>query len=108
MLKIDPQLLSDVKADQGVTWSDPQTDSRFRTHILNGMAYIDKRLGEAGDYMAPGDARMLLFEYVRYARAGALDVFEKNYQHIILDAQNDRRIARYAKEHQTAAVQAPE
>lgn len=104
MPKIDPQLLSDVKADQGVTWSDPQADSRFRTHILNGMAYIDKRLGEAGDYAAPGDARMLLFEYVRYARAGALDVFEKNYQHIILNAQNDRRIARYAKEQQAEAV----
>lgn len=104
MPKIDPQLLSDCKADQGVTWSDTQTDSRFHTHILNGMAYIDKRLGEAGDYTAPGDARMLLFEYVRYARAGALDVFEKNYQHIILNAQNDRRIARYATEQQAAAV----
>ena len=96
--RLDAELLEALKLDQGVTWSDPQTDSRFRTHILNGMAYIDKRLGEAGDYMAPGDARMLLFEYVRYARAGALDVFEKNYQHIILDAQNDRRIARYAQE----------
>ena len=96
MLKIDPQLLSDVKVDQGVTWSDPQTDSRFRTHILNGMAYIDKRLGEAGDYMAPGDARMLLFEYVRYARAGALDVFENNYRSLILAMQHERMVDAYA------------
>ena len=104
MLKIDPQLLSDVKADQGATWSDPQTDSRFRTHTLNGMAYIDKRLGEAGDYSAPGDAQELLLEYVRYARAGALDVFEHNFRHTILRAQNRRRIARYAKTNEPAAL----
>ena len=100
MTTVAPQLLEAIKADQGVTWSDAMTDSRFHTHITNGMAYLDEQLGEAGDYSAPGDARELLFEYVRYAVAGALDVFEHNYQHTILDAQNARRIARYAKTQQ--------
>lgn len=95
---IDPGLLEDLKLDQGITWSDPWTDSNFRTHAGNGIARIDELLGEAGDYTAPGDARMLLFEYVRYARAGALDVWENNYRHSILAAQNKRRIARYAQE----------
>lgn len=104
MTTVDPLLLEEIKADQGVTWSDAVTDSRFTTHIANGMAYIDKRLGEAGDYNTPGDARTLLFEYVRYARAGALDVFENNYRHIILDAQNTRRIARYGKEQPQTAL----
>lgn len=97
MAKVDQKLMEDIKYDQGVTWSDAVTDSSFHTHITNGMAYLDDQLGEAGDYNAPGDARMLLFEYVRYARAGALDVFEKNYQHTIVQAQNKRRIARYAQ-----------
>lgn len=95
---IAPELLADLKADQGVSWSDPDTDSSFRTHAGNGMARIDRLLGEPGDYLTPGDARMLLFEYVRYGRAGALDVWEHNYQHDIIAAQNDRRIARYAQE----------
>lgn len=104
MAKVDPKLLADIKVDQGVTWSDAMTDSRFHTHIANGMAYLDEQLGEAGDYSAPGDARELLFEYVRYARAGALDVFEHNFRHAILRAQNRRRIARYAKTNEPAAL----
>lgn len=104
MTTVAPQLLEAIKADQGVTWSDAMTDSRFHTHITNGMAYLDEQLGEAGDYSAPGDARELLFEYVRYARAGALDVFEHNFRHAILRAQNRRRIARYAKTNEPAAL----
>ena len=104
MAKVDPKLLEAIKADQGVTWSDAMTDSRFHTHITTGMAYLDEQLGEAGDYSAPGDARALLFEYVRYARAGALDVFEHNFRHTILRAQNRRRIARYAKTNEPAAL----
>lgn len=104
MTTVAPQLLEAIKADQGVTWSDAMTDSRFHTHITNGMAYLDEQLGEAGDYSAPGDARELLFEYVLYARAGALDVFEHNFRHAILRAQNRRRIARYAKTNKPATL----
>lgn len=96
--RLDAELLESLKQDQGVTWSDAATDSSFRNHAAGGMARIDELLGEPGDYNVPGDARTLLFEYVRYARAGALDVFEGNYQHTILSAQNKRRLARYAKE----------
>ena len=35
-------------------------------------------------------------EYVRYARDGALDVFENNYQHLILAMQNNRKVMDYA------------
>lgn len=96
--RLDAELLEAMKLDQGVTWSDAATDSVFRSRAADGMARIDELLGEPGDYSTPGDARMLLFEYVRYARAGALDVWEHNYQHSIVAAQNKRRIARYAQE----------
>lgn len=98
-ITVSPELLEDLKLDQGVTWSDSATDSSFRNHAAGGMARINELLGESGDYETPGDARTLLFEYVRYARAGALDVFEGNYRHTILAAQNKRRLARYAQEH---------
>ena len=96
--RLDAELLEAMKLDQGVTWADAATDSIFRSRAADGMARIDELLGEPGDYSTPGDARTLLFEYVRYARAGALDVFEGNYQHTILSAQNRRRLARYAQE----------
>lgn len=96
--RLDAELLDALKLDQGVIWSDAATDSSFRSHAAGGMARIDELLGETGDYSVPGDARTLLFEYVRYARAGALDVFEGNYRHTIISAQNKRRLARYAQE----------
>lgn len=97
-LRLDAELLEAMKLDQGVTWSDAATDSVFRSRAADGMARIDELLGEPGDYSTPGAARMLLFEYVRYARAGALDVWENNYQRSIVAAQNKRRIARYVQE----------
>lgn len=95
--RFDFALMSDIKADQGITWDDPDTDRSVRNHTLNGMAYIDGKLGAPGDYASPGTPRMLLFEYVRYARAGALDVFENNYRHTILEMQNGRRMTAYAE-----------
>ena len=37
-------------------------------------------------------------EYVRYARDSALDVFENNYQSLILSMQSERRVSAYAME----------
>lgn len=44
------------------------------------------------DYTAEGFPRILLFEYVRYARDEALDVFENNYLSMLLAMQNERRV----------------
>lgn len=95
---VDDALLADLKADQDITWQDAETEAKIRNHAALGMAYLDGKLGEAGDYKAPGYPRMLLFEYVRYARAGALDVFENNYMSLILAMQNQRRVTAYAAE----------
>ena len=59
------------------------------------MAYLDKRAGEEMDYTIDGDGRTLLLEYVRYARDGAMDVFENNYLHLLTAMQNERRVKAY-------------
>ena len=43
----------------------------------------------------------MLFEYVRYARDSALDVFENNYTSMILAMQHERRVCQ-SEELQTA------
>lgn len=88
-------LLEDVKNQLDVTWSDEPTDKKYAGYIAQGMAYLDKKLGEAADYTADGDARALLMEYVRYARDHALDVFENNYRSMILGVQNDLEVKRF-------------
>ena len=89
-------LLYDIKTALNVTWDDEATDERLLGLIQDGRAYIDDKLGEAGDYLRPGYPRTLLKEYVRYARDEALDVFENNYQSMILAMQNQKGVRAYA------------
>lgn len=95
--EIPKELLEDIRADNNITWSDDATDRNLRNQICSGMAYLDDKLGEQGDYLSDGLPRTLLFEYVRYARSGALDVFETNYLSMILAMQTGRQVQRYAE-----------
>ena len=95
------ELVEDVKAYLGITWQDDITDRRIGGLIGAGMAYIDSKYGGEADYDSDGLPRSLLFEYVRYARDSALDVFENNYTPMILAMQHERRVHQ-SEELQTA------
>lgn len=96
-------LLPAIKTYLQVTWDDEQTNQRILGLIEDGAAYLDDKLGEAGDYENPGYPRTLLKEYVRYARDEALDVFENNYQAQILAMQNQKGVRDYAAAVESAA-----
>lgn len=89
------ELLAAVKIVLQVTWSDPATDARLMELIQLGAAYLDDKRGAPADYTVSGYARQLLFEYVRYARDEALDVFEVNYESLILSMRHDRMVSTY-------------
>lgn len=91
-------LLSDVKNYLDITWDDEATDRKLSGLIAAGMAYLDGKLGDAGDYLVDGFPRTLLMEYVRYARDSALDVFEGNYQSLLLGMQHERLVSLYAND----------
>lgn len=90
-------LLEDVKASCDITWSDEATETKIRGFIADGMIYINGKFGEEADYTVDGYPRMLLKEYVQYARDSALDVFENNYRSLILTMQHDKAVAQYAE-----------
>ena len=89
-------LLDDIKRYLDITWEDARTDQKLTELIDDGKAYLDDKRGAPGDYESPGYPRMLLKEYVRYARDAALDVFENNYQSMILAMQNQKGVQDYA------------
>lgn len=91
-------LLDEIKNDLDVTWSDEATDRKYSGYIASGMIYLNEKAGEELDYITDGDGLTLLKEYVRYARDGALDVFENNYLHLLLSMQNNRKVRAYAAE----------
>lgn len=95
--ELPEQLLTDIKLDEGITWNDEATEAKLRRLIASGMIYLNKKLGEEADYEIDGDPRTLLFEYVRYARDAALDVFENNYRSMILSMQNSRQVKVYVE-----------
>lgn len=88
-------LLADVKNWLDITWEDDATDAKVSGLIASGMVYLDGKLGEAGDYTRDGLPRTLLLEYCRYGLDSALDVFENNYQSMILDMQNGRKVSAF-------------
>lgn len=90
-------LLSSVKLACNITWSDEATDAKVSDLIASGEAYIDGKLGAAGDYKNHGEPLTLLKEYVRYGLSDALDVFEMNYLNRLLAMQNDRQVKSYAE-----------
>lgn len=90
-------LLSDVKNYLDVTWDDEATDRKYSGLIAGGIMYLNHKLGSSGNYLSDGLPRTLLMEYVRYARDSALDVFENNYQSMILAMQNDRKVTKYVE-----------
>lgn len=93
---LNQRLLEDVKNALDVTWDDPATDQKLAGFIEAGINYLDKRAGEPMSYARGADEWTLLMEFVRYARDGAMDVFEGNYRHLILAMQTERRLNRAA------------
>lgn len=94
---VNAALLSSVKLACNITWNDEAADAKVSDLIASGQAYIDGKLGAAGDYEAPGEPLTLLKEYVRYGLSDALDVFESNYLNRLLAMQNDRQVRNYAE-----------
>ena len=94
---LPPDLLADLKNYLNITLDDEATDKKISGLIASGMAYLNGKLGEEGDYTQDGLPRTLLMEYVRYARDSALDVFEGNYLALLLDMQHERRVRRFVE-----------
>lgn len=97
MIAVSNELLADVKNHLNITWTDTAIDSKITNLIKMGMTYLDDKCGEPSDYSSEGYPRTLLFEYVRYARDGAMDVFEDNYLSLIMAMINNRKVDAYAE-----------
>lgn len=76
-------LLAEVKQYLDITWSDTETDGKLLGQLRRGIAYISAKTGVSTSAFA-GDsvdyrAQELLFNYVLYDRAGAVDQFKRQY-----------------------------
>ena len=88
-MAIDQTVYDEMKAYLNITWEDSATSQKLTGIIEDGMAYLNDKAGGAQNYATPGKARSLLKDYCRYARDGALDVFETNYLSLIMAMRDE-------------------
>src|SRR5699024_2748192 len=87
-------LLKSIKNYLDITWDDSAGDEKLSGIIARGMKYLDFIAGEELDYTIEDKGRELLFDYVRYVRSNALDVFQRNYSHELLQLQLQKGVER--------------
>ena len=88
-MAVDVAIEEAIKAYLDITWTDAATDAKVLGMVEDGIAFLDSKAGAPQDYAAPGYARSLLKDYCRYARDGALDVFETNYLSLIIALRDE-------------------
>ena len=90
-------LLDALKNYLDITWDDAALDEKLSGILVRGKAYLNNAAGEELDYDAEDKPRELLFDYVRYARSGALNEFMPNYLHELTTLQISKEVERLAK-----------
>lgn len=98
-ITVPEELLAEAKNFLDITWTDEATDKKITGQIQRGIAYIVGKTGVEASVFS-GDAidyraQELLFNYLLYDRAGAVDQFKKNYQSDIVGL----RMRQEAEEH---------
>lgn len=101
-IEITDELLKEAKEYLDITWDDEATDRKLKGQIRRGIAYLADKTGVEKSASAfsseTGDDRVqgLLFNYLLYDRAGALDEFEKNYAREINSLRRKKEVEIYA------------
>ena len=82
-ITVSAELLAEAKNFLDITWTDEAADQKLAGQIRRGIAYITSKTGvDASAFEGDGvnyRAQELLFNWLLYDRAGALDQFKKNY-----------------------------
>lgn len=88
-------LLNELKNYLDITWEDDQTDIKLLGMIERGMKYLNRVAGTELDFTVNDKPKELLFDYCRYVRSNALEMFQQNYLHELLSLQMDAEVGAY-------------
>lgn len=91
-------LLAAVRIELDISWEDENLDSKLTRFLKSGKIYIDNKTGAEQDYTVEEEAQSLLFNYVRYCRSGALEMFWPNYRHELMALRLESGVTAYEAE----------
>ena len=93
----EEKLLADVKNYNDILMSDDDTDEKLWGIIQRGKSMLNDIAGKELDYNLEEAPRGLLFDYVRYARSGVVELFKKNFQSELVQLEIESEVEDYAK-----------
>jgi len=91
-------LLDEVKNYLDITWDDNETDLKLNGMIERGKKYLNRVAGKELDFEVEDKPKELLFDYCRYVRSNALEMFQQNYLHELLSLQIESEADAYEAE----------
>lgn len=96
-------LLAAARNYLDITWPDPDGDEKLSGILLRGIKRLNGVAGTTLDFTVEDTPRELLLDYARYVRAEALDEFQSNYLHELLNLQIREETARIEAERRQGA-----
>lgn len=93
------KLLKAARNYLDVTWEDQTLDEKLSGIIQRGKAYLNRIVGETLNYAEGTKGRELLFEYVRYARANALQDFGGDFSAELNALHADGEVGRFEQDY---------
>ena len=107
VIEVSDDLLKEAKNFLDQTWDDEASDEKLIGSLRRGIAYITAKTGvEASVFSSDsgdGRAQNLLFNYLLYDRAGAVDTFVRNYTFEINSLRRRSQVAAKQAEEKEAA-----
>lgn len=91
-------LLLEVKAYLNITYDDSDADLKLQGIIDRGISTINDYAGASLDYEEEGLHKQLLFDYCRYARSHAVEMFETNFRHDLIALREMEEVRQYANQ----------
>lgn len=81
-------LIDDALDYLQITWEDKTLRRKLEGGLERGKVLLEEYAGETLNFDAPGTPQALLFDYLRYVRSDATEMFEINYQRDLMRLRN--------------------
>lgn len=89
-------LLDEVKEYLTIAYEDEEADRNLSGIIARGKSILNDYAGKEQDYEEEGLAKQLLFDYCRYARSHAAEMFEVNFKRDLISLREMAEVEFYA------------
>lgn len=81
-------LIDDALDYLQITWEDKTLRRKLEGGLKRGKVLLEEYAGGTLNFDVPGTPQALLFDYLRYVRSDATEMFEINYQRDLMRLRN--------------------